>query len=189
MPTLYLVPSLEASQYYKSGPLSTDDAGFDLFVPQTTVFAPGERKMVNMGVKAAMVSSDEDHENEHGHGHEHAYSNGCRTTDPFHSHDDYHGETGTTGSITFQNFWMLPRSSISNTGLMMTNSVGVIDKSYRGDLIASLWNTTSETVTVTKGQRLVQIVARDMGDITRCLLIKCLPESGRGEGGFGSSGR
>jgi dUTP pyrophosphatase len=86
-------------------------------------------------------------------------------------------------------YWMLPRSSISKTGLMMMNSVGVIDKSYRGELIAALWNTTDKTVVVQKGQRLVQIVAGDMSDFTKVSIVDVLPDSMRGEGGFGSSGR
>lgn len=90
---------------------------------------------------------------------------------------------------SLQNYWMLPRSSLSKTGLMLANSVGVIDKSYRGELIAALWNSTSDVVKVEKGQRLVQIVARDMGDISDCVVVDVLPISERGAGGFGSTGR
>jgi dUTP pyrophosphatase len=90
---------------------------------------------------------------------------------------------------TLQNYWMVPRSSISKTGLMILNSVGVIDKSYRGELMAFLWNTTAAPVKVDKGQRLVQIVARHMGDIVSATVVDKLPESSRGEGGFGSSGK
>jgi dUTP pyrophosphatase len=72
---------------------------------------------------------------------------------------------------------------------MMLNSVGVIDKSYRGELMAFLWNTTGGQVVVEKGQRLVQIVARHMGDIVETVVVDKLPESARGDGGFGSSGR
>jgi dUTP pyrophosphatase len=85
-------------------------------------------------------------------------------------------------------FWLLPRSSISKLGLMMMNSVGVIDRSYRGELIAALWNTRNEPVSVKKGQRLVQIVTRDMSDITQLTVVDSLPDTVRGEGGFGSTG-
>jgi dUTP pyrophosphatase len=150
MPRLFL-QLLGLNDYYSKGNtvLSTDNAGFDLFVPEDVTFAPGERKMVGMGVKALM--------------------------------SDNHGN--------YQNYWMLPRSSISKTGLMVMNSVGVIDKSYRGELIAALWNTTEAPVTVTKGQRLVQLVARDMSDITDYTIVDQLPETSRGSGGFGSTGK
>ena len=87
-----------------------------------------------------------------------------------------------------QHYWMVPRSSISKTGLLMLNSVGVIDKTYRGELIAALWNTTDAEVVVKKGQRLVQIVSRDMGHITRFVKVAELPSTERGSGGFGSTG-
>ena len=93
-----------------------------------------------------------------------------------------------TEKNTPEHFWLLPRSSISKLGLMMMNSVGVIDRSYRGELIAALWNTRNEPVSVKKGQRLVQIVARDMSDITQLTVVDSLPDTVRGEGGFGSTG-
>ena len=142
------MPSADASEYYKSSPLATENAGFDLFVPADVTFAPDERKLVSMGVRAVVIEGED-----------------------------------------VQNYWMVPRSSISKTGLMMLNSVGVIDKSYRGELMAYLWNTTNQPVEVKKGQRLVQIVARDMGDIGEVVVVDKLPCSSRGEGGFGSTGR
>jgi dUTP pyrophosphatase len=72
---------------------------------------------------------------------------------------------------------------------MMLNSVGVIDKSYRGELMAFLWNTTDKEVLVEKGQRLVQLVAGDMSDINSVTVTDKLPVSERGTGGFGSTGR
>lgn len=86
-------------------------------------------------------------------------------------------------------FWLLPRSSLSKTGLMMMNSVGVIDKGYRGELIAALWNTLDKEVRVEKGTRLVQVVSRDMASFSKVMLVDALPLSMRGEGGFGSTGR
>jgi dUTP pyrophosphatase len=90
---------------------------------------------------------------------------------------------------SLRHYWMLPRSSISKTGLMMLNSVGVIDKTYRGELMAFLWNTRPTPVVIEAGNRLVQIVAGDMSDITAVNVVDRLPESSRGEGGFGSTGK
>ncbi len=86
-------------------------------------------------------------------------------------------------------YWMPPRSSISKTGLMLCNSIGVIDASYRGELMAFLWNTTDKEITVKKGDRLVQIVGPDMGWIKIVNVVDALDSTERGEGGFGSSGR
>ena len=148
MPELFILPNVEASSFYENKSFDGENAGVDLYVPKEVVFAPGERKMVSMGVRAVMID--------------------WKKT---------------------ANYWMLPRSSISKTGLMMMNSVGVIDKSYRGELIAALWNTTNEVVRVEKGQRLVQVVARDMDDIKSLTVVTELPSSDRGEGGFGSTGK
>lgn len=62
-------------------------------------------------------------------------------------------------------YWLLPRSSISKKGLIMANSVGVIDKSYRGELMGAVVNVSGKPVTVKRGERLFQIVAPDMGYI------------------------
>jgi len=148
MSELFLVPSSNAAEFYSSQSLNTDNAGYDLFVPNQVTFAAGEKKLVSMEVRAVVIEDE-----------------------------------------ALQNYWMVPRSSISKTGLMMLNSVGVIDKSYRGELMAFLWNTTDAPVTVDKGQRLVQIVARHMGDIVSASVVDRLPESSRGDGGFGSTGK
>ena len=71
---------------------------------------------------------------------------------------------------------------------MMANSVGVIDKSYRGELKAPVWSMTGETK-VQYGDRLFQIVAPDMGWIRHVRVVDALPNTVRGQGGFGSSGK
>ena len=93
-----------------------------------------------------------------------------------------------TNSAIAKHYWLLPRSSMSKTGLMMMNSVGVIDRSYRGELIAALWNTTDKEVVVERGQRLVQVVAGDMTSFDCVKVISQLDATERGEGGFGSTG-
>lgn len=153
MYSLELLPTTpEAASFYTTKEISAENAGFDLFVPEDCVFAPGERKLVSMRVKAKLI----------------------RFT--------------SIGSEAVH-YWMPPRSSISKTGLLLLNSIGVIDKSYRGELMAYLWNTTVGEVTVRKGDRLVQIVAPDMARIYGVNIVDSLDVTERGEGGFGSSGR
>jgi dUTP pyrophosphatase len=85
-------------------------------------------------------------------------------------------------------YWLLPRSSISKKGLIMANSVGVIDKSYRGELMGAVVNMRKEPVQVKRGERLFQIVAPDMGWICSANEVDELDETVRSSGGFGSSG-
>ena len=80
-------------------------------------------------------------------------------------------------------FWVVPRSSIYKTGLIMANSVGVIDKSYRGELKAPVVSLTGHS-TVSHGERLFQIVAPDMGWIRHVRVVDSLPATERGQGGL-----
>ena len=89
---------------------------------------------------------------------------------------------------TDSHFFLMPRSSIYKSGLIMANSVGVIDKSYRGELKAPVWSMTGNSVVKT-GERWFQIVAPDMGWIRNVKLVDHLPETDRGVGGFGSTGK
>ena len=66
--------------------------------------------------------------------------------------------------------------------------MGVIDKSYRGELKAPVWSMTG-TTHVEKGDRLFQILAPDMGWIRNVRLVDSLPATDRGDGGFGSTGK
>lgn len=89
---------------------------------------------------------------------------------------------------TDSHFYLYPRSSIYRAGLMMANSTGIIDKSYRGELKAPVWSMTGSSV-VEKGDRLFQIVAPDMGWIRHVRVVDSLPMTERGAGGFGSTGK
>lgn len=99
------------------------------------------------------------------------------------------------GSEEEVHYWLCPRSSIFKTGLMMANSQGVIDRSYRGTLKAPVWVVSRQAFvqlcddTDLKGMRLFQIVAPDMGWIREVRVVQELPVTRRGEGGFGSTGR
>jgi dUTPase len=91
-------------------------------------------------------------------------------------------------------YWLCPRSSIFKTGMVMANSQGVIDRSYRGVLKAPVWVINRETFARTfdelrfRGTRYFQIVAPDMGPIREVRIVESLNETARGAGGFGSTG-
>jgi len=89
---------------------------------------------------------------------------------------------------TDSHFLLMPRSSIYKSGLLMANSTGVIDKSYRGELKAPVWSMTGNSQVKT-GERLFQILAPGMGWIRHVRLVDSLPDTARGAGGFGSTGK
>lgn len=81
-------------------------------------------------------------------------------------------------------FWLIPRSSISKTRLRMSNSVGLIDSSYRGELMVSL--DALGDCSVKRGDRLFQICSYDLKPI-KMNIVNSLDRTERGSGGFGST--
>jgi dUTPase len=86
-------------------------------------------------------------------------------------------------------YWLAPRSSIFKTGHIMGNSMGVIDSSYRGPLKAPVIAVKEGAAGFKAGERHFQILAPDMGYIREIKKLDTLPETVRGSGGFGSTGR
>ena len=70
----------------------------------------------------------------------------------------------------------------------MSNSIGLIDGGYRGEIMASCDNIKSFEYEVKKGDRLFQIVACDSSKISYSI-SNDLSTSSRGSGGFGSTGK
>jgi len=85
-------------------------------------------------------------------------------------------------------FTLEPRSSIYKTGFIMANSRGIIDCSYRGQLMAPVVSVGSNQCSLEKGTRLFQVIAPGLGYIKEVAYVASLPETLRGEGGFGSTG-
>jgi dUTP pyrophosphatase len=85
-------------------------------------------------------------------------------------------------------YYLYPRSSISNTGIILANSVGIIDAGYRGCIMAKIRKIDcTDSIFITKLTRLFQICAPDLGSI-KIYIVNNLSSSTRGEGGFGSTG-
>ncbi|MEO0753936.1 MAG: dUTP diphosphatase [Pseudomonadota bacterium] len=84
---------------------------------------------------------------------------------------------------------MRPRSGLAaKHGVTCLNSPGTIDSDYRGELKVILINHGAEPFTINRGERIGQLV---LAPVTRLdwALVEMLPDTGRGEGGFGSTGR
>jgi dUTP pyrophosphatase len=82
-----------------------------------------------------------------------------------------------------------PRSGLAfKHGIMVVNSPGLIDAGYRGELRVSLYNSGREPFTVAVGERIAQLVIQQVEEPEFAAADE-LPDSSRGQGGFGSSGR
>ena len=153
------------------------DSGFDLYVPETVIFRPGETKIVDLKVK-------------------------CKCYD---DHNTY-------------GYYMYPRSSISKTPLTMCNSVGIIDKDYRGNIMVALRYNVDKNIleewtnlvvsnvkdgidnkfddmynklsvyTLEKGTRIVQLTMPSLSPFSVKFVDK-LDNTNRGFCGFGSTGK
>ena len=101
-------------------------------------------------------------------------------------------------------YYLYPRSSFSKTPLILGNHVGIIDKDYRGNILAVVkfmptYNifqrfikegeiSFNETYTIKKGTRLFQICANDLLPFSY-VIVDTLSDTSRGERGLGSTGQ
>ncbi len=83
---------------------------------------------------------------------------------------------------------VFPRSSIRNVGLELSNSVGVIDAGYRGEIQATFNKNGVKDEIYKVGDRVAQIIIVPH-PIVQFVEVDELTESSRGKGGFGSTGK
>jgi dUTP pyrophosphatase len=82
-----------------------------------------------------------------------------------------------------------PRSGLAaKHGIGIVNSPGTIDADYRGEIKIILVNLSNEEFVLNPGERIAQMVVAKFERVEwKC--VEELGESGRGEGGFGSTGK
>lgn len=81
-----------------------------------------------------------------------------------------------------------PRSGLAlKHGIVLPNSPGTVDEDYRGELQVIVMNAGTAPFTVERGMRIAQAV---VAPVTRATWreVEALPETARGQGGFGSTG-
>ncbi|HKV74531.1 MAG TPA: dUTP diphosphatase [Gemmatimonadales bacterium] len=82
-----------------------------------------------------------------------------------------------------------PRSGLAlKHGVTLPNSPATIDSDYRGELMIALINHGQEPFQVTRGMRIAQLIFARVEAVEWQEVI-VLPDTDRGEGGFGSTGR
>jgi dUTP diphosphatase len=81
-----------------------------------------------------------------------------------------------------------PRSGLAlRHGISMPNAPGTVDADYRGEMMVPLINLGREPFTVTRHMRIAQMI---IGPVARATWqeVTQLPDSARGNGGFGHTG-
>ena len=136
---------------------NSGDAGIDLFFPEDINLPPKQMTLIDLQIRCEGLIEEE-------------------TVNP-ESEKLYYNTS----------YYLYPRSSISKTPLRMANSVGIIDSGYRGTLKVAVDNISDKGYTVSKGQRLFQICAPDLGGIS-LEVVNEISITSRGTRGFGSTG-
>jgi len=94
---------------------------------------------------------------------------------------------GTREEIYVSNYWIQieGRSGLASKGIFVTG--GIVDKNFRGELCVLLANLSGDHFKVEKGDKIAQLIIRDSHN---CYVseVEELPETDRGDLGFGSSG-
>ena len=73
-------------------------------------------------------------------------------------------------------------------GVSLSNGVGVIDSDYRGEIAVGLTNLSDTPYTIQPGDRIAQLVVVPVA-LPELVWTQDLEDTGRGAGGFGSTGR
>lgn len=82
-----------------------------------------------------------------------------------------------------------PRSGLAaNHSIGILNSPGTIDSDYRGEVKIIMMNFGKEAFKISKGDRIAQLIVSKVYN-AKMVEVKDLNSSGRGKGGFGSTGK
>jgi len=99
--------------------------------------------------------------------------------------------TGIAAALPDSNYaiFLFARSGLATKhGITLSNSVGVVDSDYRGEIKVGLCNLSDNGYTIKPNERIAQMVVMPVSvcDIKE---TDTLPETVRGEAGFGSTGK
>lgn len=147
-----------ASLYESHGHFHPGDSGLDLFCVIDEEILPGEVRFVDLGIRCSMKSF-----------------NFC----PWQW-------IKKKSFCKYSSYFVMPRSSLSKTPLIMKNSLGLIDSGYTGSIKIPLMNISSNPYTIKRGDRLVQLIRPNLEPI-KFRLTKKLRITQRNSGGFGST--
>jgi dUTP pyrophosphatase len=82
-----------------------------------------------------------------------------------------------------------PRSGLAiKSGLTVVNSPGTIDADYRGEVKVGLINLGREAISIERGMRIAQLLIAPVARVA-WQVVERLPETARGAGGFGHTGK
>ena len=173
--------------YDNHGTYHVGDSGLDLFVPEDIIIKGNSlATAINMKLSCEAIKIDikvlEAHHNILS-----LIENNKNSFDDLYSKELVQALKNAELKKINCSYYLYPRSSISKTPLRMSNSTGIIDAGYRGEIIATVDNLSSDDYTVKKGTRMFQICDASLDPI-ELEVVDTLSDTTRGDGGFGSTG-
>lgn len=96
--------------------------------------------------------------------------------------------SGNTLSMTKIAGFIYPRSGLGLSGLVLANTVGVIDENYQGEIKVALMNRSDRDRKIISGDRIAQLVVAPVFDVHWNVVEEFNENTVRAEKGFGSSG-
>ena len=164
---------LIAEMYIGHSHYNSGDGGIDLFFPEDVLVKAGENMLIDLKIKCEMLETTV-----------------IEGFSAVYSGSGWYEDSRITKNVSY---YMIPRSSISKTPLILHNSIGLIDSKYRNTIKAPVVNfSKTEDFLIKKGTRLFQICHPNLISINVKVLNQneslSMDGSNRNEGGFGSTG-
>ena len=82
---------------------------------------------------------------------------------------------------------VLPRSGMGTKGLILGNTIGLIDSDYQGEIILSVWNRSSDPIKINAMDRIAQLIIIPVIQ-PEFNFVESFEQTERGSNGFGSTG-
>lgn len=83
---------------------------------------------------------------------------------------------------------LMPRSGLGTKGIILANTLGLVDSDYQGEIGIFLYNRSKEAFVVKDGDRIAQGCFMPVEQASFIEVEAFSSETARGEGGFGSTG-
>lgn len=146
-----------------------EDLGYDLYAVEDSFLLPGQVITVKTGVSARFTDDE--------------------VESIFSGYSDYEEGKEPIEFVPVHNYGLVFRDRSSMAKLGITVSGGIIDSGYSGELKVMMTNHTSSTYMIMKGDKIVQMIPIQVSTAHSSKWVDELPESSRGDKGFGSSGK
>lgn len=82
---------------------------------------------------------------------------------------------------------ILPRSGTGSKGLVLSNTIGLIDSDYQGEIILSVWNRSCDPIKINQMDRIAQLIIVPVIQ-PQFNFVESFVDTDRGDGAFGSTG-